>query len=60
MDELIAVLRGSNAIAVPSPAQPTKTLPSGNYNAATDRWLKEMEETVRISRARRKGLIHDE
>lgn len=59
MSEFLNVLRGSAAIAVPEPAKPDLPQHNGFYSPASNRWLNEMKETVRISRDRRKGLIHD-
>lgn len=60
ISEFVSVLRGSSAIAVPSPAKTELPQHNGFYRASADRWMQEMQETVRISRDRRKGVIHDD
>lgn len=56
MDEFIAVLRGSAAIAVPTPAQQTETDEEGFYLPGTNRHVRQMKEAVAQSRAYRKGV----
>lgn len=60
MSEFLTVLRGSNAIAVPEKPKDEKPQHDGFYSPASARWLNDMQETVRLSRARRKGVIRDE
>lgn len=56
LTEFLAVLRGSAAIAVPTPPQNTPTDDEGFYSAKSRRWVEEMKDSVAKSRAYRKGV----
>lgn len=57
MDTLIAVLRGSNAIAVPEPATSTPTH-EGYHSAATAAYMRQLREDLeRNRRGHKHGLL---